>query len=649
MPKSFDWYRGKIAEMMTNDSESYEIFYQVDKMYHGEITLPQQLQDFDDVRIIKDSSPHDALYNATVALANSRIRLDVTPLGDAEAEFVQANRMEQALQWNWEKANMRGAKRKIESIADSALRYDGCVTRVDDLMFWLPKDKSKWSKANKRAARLGRFVLAVIPPHNIHVQSSDISGTFCVLSARNLALSEVLDYYESIAGTNKEGAKIKATLRALREEVGEQEGYEEQRFMLYQYTDDDKRLDYGHLMGEDNTIDDSGGTDADHVFIDTENKLPFINYTARLGGSEVETDPKYKYHPMLASAHWHELWQNSVLARSLVFSDIIRRIRETREFYRGSNTELVPPDDGAGGAKALPPNVDVVRPQPTTVDPQAFQVLEELAGSLLQTTSASALGNLSRYSNTAFSTMNAIVQVEMGKLNPQKNIIQDTIADQCYLFCEWAKFTKVPIQAWREEPAKVGETQLPRGEEIQIGEGDYDLYRTFIKCTITPETPTDKMQQMNIVEKLVLMGMSAEEALEMMNVPHAGLQKDKRALEILKDGKVQALIAKFTALAQGDAQVETAKKMAVLQQAQAQAAQQQTQPSAPSGLPAGPQAGAEPSPLPVATTQTGTPFEGMGGSGVNPAEMGTPPVEGAPGMGREQMNGQTRTGEDIAA
>ncbi len=87
MPKSFDWYRGKIAKMMTNDSDSYEIFYEVDKMYHGKITLPQQLQDFDDVRIIKDSSPHDALYNAMVALANSRIRLDVTPLGDAASPF----------------------------------------------------------------------------------------------------------------------------------------------------------------------------------------------------------------------------------------------------------------------------------------------------------------------------------------------------------------------------------------------------------------------------------------------------------------------------------------------------------------------------------------------------------------------------------
>jgi hypothetical protein len=631
MTKSFDWYRGKIAEMMQNDSDAYDIFYQVDRMFHGEVTLPAQLQDLDDVRLIKDSAPHDALYNARVALANSRIRLDVTPLGNAEAEFVKANRMEQALQWNWEKANMRGPTRKIESISDSALRYDCCVTRVDDLMFWLPKEQSKWTKANRRAARLGRFVITVIPPHNIHTQISATSGAFCVLSARNLPLADVLDYYESLAGTNKEGKKIKSTIAKIKDEVSENENYQELRFMLYQYTDDDRRLDYGHLSGEDESVDESGGSDSDFVFVDTENKLPFLPYTVRAGGSEVETEPRYKYHPMLASVYWHDLWTNSVLVRSLVFSDVIRRVRETREFYRGPNTEAVPPDDGTGGAKALPPNVDVVRPAPTQVDPQAFQVLTAIDSSLQGTTSASSLGNLSRYSNTAFSTMNAIVNVEMGKLNPQKNIIQDTIADQCYLFCEWSTFTKKPLQAWRDTDKKIENTVLPRGEEIQIGEHDYDLFRTFIKCTITPETPTDKMQQMNIVEKLVALGMSREEALEMMNVPHAALQLDRNALEAIKQGAIQALIAKLQTMKTGEAQVMVQKMMMALQQPPA--------PPAPAGaLPPG---GGE-VPPPDA-------FSGMGGDGFNPADGGGPAIEGAPGMGREQMNGTDRTGEDIAA
>lgn len=632
MARSFEWYRGKVAEMMLNDAESYDIFTQVDRMFHGEIELPAELQDMDDIRLIKDSSPHDALYNARVALANSRIRLDVTPLGNAEDEFVRANRMEQALQWNWERANMRGPTRKIESISDSALRYDCCVTRVDDLMFWLPKDQKQWSKANRRAARLGRFVLTVIPPHNIHTQVSMTSGAFCVLSARNLPLGEVLDYYDSIAGTNKEGKHIKTTLAKLRAEVAEEENYEEMRFMLYQYTDDDKRLDYGHLMGDQETTDESGGSDDDFVFVDTANKLPFLPYTFRAGGSEVETEKKYRFHPMLASVEWHDLWKNSVLIRSLVFSDIIRRVRETREFYRGTNTDAVPPDDGTGGAKALPPNVDVLRPPPTQIDPQAFQVLTAIDSGLQGTTSASSLGNLSKYSNTAFSTMNAIVNVEMGKLNPQKNIIQDTIADQCYLFCEWAQFLNKPLQAWRDEPKRIGETTLPRGEEIQIGKHDYDLFRTFIKCTVTPETPTDKMQQMNIVEKLVLLGMSREEALEMMNVPHAALQLDRNALETLKTGALQALIAKLQTMKTGEAQVAIQKMMMALQQPQ--------QPPPPAGGAMPPGGGQMPPP---------DPYSGMGGAGVDPSMQGMPPIQGAPGMGREQMTGMDRTGEDIAA
>lgn len=626
---NFEDYRDKIADMMETDVESYDIFYQVDKMFHGRIELPEQLKDLDDVRLIKDSSPHDSLYNATVALANSRIDLTVTPLGNAEAEFAHANKMEQALKWNWEKANMRGIGRKMWDIAHSALRYDLCVTRVDDLMFWLPKDKSKWTKANKRAARAGRFLITVIPPHKIHFQSSPTSGASCVLSARNLTVEEVLDYYESIAGTNKEGQKIKSVVKRIKADMNEKDfKYTDLRFMLYQYTDDDKRLDYGHFTN-DELEDLTGGSEDDYVFIDTENKIPFLNYTFRGGASEVETELQFKYHPMLASAHWHDLWINKILGQTLVYSDIIRRLRETREFYQGQGaTDQTPPDDGTGGAKALPPGVQVVRPNPTMVDPQAIQVIQEMGQSLNQATSASALGNLSRYSNTAFSTMNAIVQVEMGKLNPQRNIIQDTISDQCYLFCEWTKFTKQPLQAWREEDKKIGSMMMPRGQEIQIGEGDYDLYRTFIKCIITPETPTDKMQQMNIVRGMVELGMSAQEGLEMLNVPHADLQLDKRSLELLKNGHVQALIGKISQMKAGEAQVYIQGLMMQLQGGM--------QP--PTGQPQG-----------QGSQSAQSPYDGLGGAGNDPNAGGGSPIQGAIGMGREQMNGTTRTGEDIAA
>jgi len=612
--------------MIENDKIPYDIFYAVDKMYHGDVTLPKQLADLDDVRLIKDSSPHDALYNATVALANSRIDLNVTPLGDAEDEFVKANKMEEVLKWNWEYANMRGMSRKIWDIAHSALRYDLCITRVDDLYYWLPKDQKQWSKPNKRAAKMGRFLITVLPPHKVHFQISQLSGTFCIVSARNMPLDEILDYYEALAGDNKEGKKIKATIKKIKSELGDVSAAE-QRAMLYQYTDDDKRLDFCYLTDTDvDQVPNTAPNDTQYVFIDTENKIPFMNYTVRGGASDVETGQAYKYHPMLASSHWYDGWLNSMLATTLTFSDIIRRLRETREFYIGAATDQVPADDGLGGAKPLPPGVNVQRPSPTQVDPQAMQVIDQLKQALSATTSASALGNMNRYANAAFSTMNAIVQVEMGKLNPQKNIIQDTIADQCKLFCEWSQFTKKPLQSWRDEAKKIGGQMMPRGQEIQIGNNDYDLMRTFIKCSITPETPTDKAQTMNIVKQLIEIGMSAEEGMEMLNIPHADLQKDKRALEILKDGAIQALIAKMQQMKAGEAQLWLQEQMMKMQQAQ--------QP--PQAQPPG----------------QGPPPEGSqfpGGEGFDPNMGGQPPAQSVPGVGREQLNGTTRSGQDIAA
>lgn len=632
MKQEKEWYVNKIQEMMTNDVTAYAIFDAVDNMFHGEIELPQQLRDLDDVRLIKDSGPHDALYNATVALANSQIDLTVIPLGDNEAEFMKADRMEQALQWNWERANMRGMSRKMWSIAHSALRYDVCVTRVDDLAFYLPKDRSKWTKQNRRAARAGRFVITVYTVKQIHFSISELAGAFAVCGTRNMPLPKVLEYYESIAGTDKVGKQIKATVAEIRNQYESATDLEQARFMLYQYTDDDVRYEYGHITNM-LTEEDTAGNAEDFTFIFTDNKIPFINYTVRGGASDVESDPEYTYHPMLAGAEWHDLWLNIVLAKTLAFSDIIRRLREIRGTYEGSASEMVAPDDGTGGDKALPPGVVYKRQPPTQIDPQAIQLIDGLGQDLNATTSASALGNLSRYSNTAFSTMNAIVQVEMGKLNPQKNIIQDTIADQCFLFCEWTKFTKVPLQAWRTHAARVKETDVPYGEEIQVTDKDYDLDRLFIFCRISPETPTDQLQKMNIAEKLVAMGMSAEEALEMMNVPHADLQKDKRSLELLKDGVLNALIQKITKEQVGMVEVKLQAMMAQMQQAM--------QPQQPGAVPPGgapPPGGAQPNP-----------FGGMGGEGFNPEAGGTPPIQGAPGMGREQMNGMDRTGMDIGA
>lgn len=625
--KSLDWYQGRIQEMMNNDSDAYEIFDAVDKMFHVDIDLPQELKDLDDIRLIKDSSPHDALYNATVALANSRISLEVVPLGDAAEEFDRANKIEQVLMWNWNRANMRGMSRKLWSLAHSALRYDLAISRVDDLYFYLPKNREQWTKANRRAARAGRFVLTVLPPHKVHFQNSELSGAFCVVSARNLPLVKVLEYYEGLAGTDETGNRILQTVRDIKGRYDDPNTLQTARYMLYQYTDDDIRLDYGHMvdsLAEDLT---AGGAD-DDVFINTENQLPFLNYTIRGGASDVEPDPEYLYHPMLASAHWSENWKNTVLTKSLVFSDILRRLRELRGTYEGSSADMVPPDDGTGGDKPLPPGTTYRRQPPTNLDPQALQLLDGLANDLAATTSASALGNLSRYSNTAFSTMNAIVQVEMGKLNPQKNIIQDSIADECFLFCEWTKFTKQPLQAWRTEAGKVGEREKPRGQEIQIAPKDYDLDRLFISCAITPETPTDAMQQMTVTEKLVQLGMSAEEALERMNVPHAELQKDKRNMELLKDGILNAVIQKITTLQNGQAEVEIQKMM---QEIQMQAQQQQQAAGGPGGAPA-----------------PGGPFGGMQGAGFDPSQGGTPPIQGAPGMGREQMNGTTANGVDLA-
>lgn len=637
MARDLEWYQSKVDEMIENDVERNELFVAMDDMFHGNIELPEQLKEFDDIRLNKDSTPHDALYNGATFLANSRIRFDITPLGDNPKEIERANEMEEVLSWHWNMANMRGMSRKIYDIAHSALRYDLAVTRVDDLMHWIPKSETKWSKANHRAIRAGRFLVTVLPPHSMHFQISPLGGSHTIVSAQVLPLLDVVDYYLGLAGENEDGKKIKAAVAKLKQYT--EDALEDFNFFLVNYTDDDKRLVYGHITDMDNNILSSESTtgkgENDFVFIDTENKMPFINYTVRGGASDVEQDPAYKYHPMLASAHWHGLWADTVLAKSLAFSDIIRRLRETREFYVGNATDQVQPDTGTGEAKPLPPGVDVKRLPPTQIDQQVWQVIADYSGSLNKTTGTSILGALNNISaSTPFSSINAQIQLAEGNMNPQRNIIQDTIRDIAYQFCEWVKYTKKPLQAWRTTGMKIEGTDVPRGKEMQISAKDYDLRRTFISCTITPETPTDQTQKINNARLLVDMGMSKRDALESLSVPHPESQLDASSLEKIKEGMVQAIITELVATA--NAKVQMQVQQATMQAQQQQAAQQQAAAQEQQQQAANPQSQI-------------SPYDMAQGQGFNPAAGGQPPIEAAPGQGREQMNGQTNGGEDVAA
>lgn len=614
MDKKLSWYQGKIGEMIANDNK-HELFNAIDDMYHGNIELPQQLKDFDDIRLNKDSTPHDALYNATTALSNSKVRFEIMPLGVEPKEYEKANMMEESLTWHWEQSNMRGMARKIVEITSSALRYDLCVTRVEDLMWWLPKNQTSWTKANKRAARNGRFPVTVLPPHSMYFQNSPFTGTSCILSARLLPLTEVVDYYQGLAGKNDLGKKLLKTIDSIQSEAGDD--YSELYFMLYDYTDDDKRLVYGHIA---ESLEDNGGNEDDYVFMDTENKMPFINYTVRGGQSDIETDSDFKYHPMLASAHWHGLWTDAVLAKSLTFSDVIRRLREVRATYEGVGTDQVPPDDGTGGDKALPPGVTRKVQPPTTLDQQAFQIVQEYSTNLNKTTGTSILGNLNQISgSTPYSSIQAQIQLALGNLNPQRNIIQDTIRDIGYLYCEWVKFTKKPFQSWRKEEKLLGETKFPRGQEIQIAPEDYSLDRLHIYCTITPETPTDLTGRINNARLLKELGMSARDLLESLNVPHPEMQLDMSAIEKLKEGAIQAQITKMVGMANMEVQIKQQQAMQAMQQQAEQAAQQQQ---------AQQQSQQPPSPFP-------------GGAGFDPAQGGQPPIEatGAPAQSGTMPNG----------
>ena len=637
--KSKEYIYGYEADLINKDAERDLMLKYVEKMVRIDWELPAAFKKArPDVRTIRDSTPSEAVENASIALSNNRPVWTVSPFTSNIAEYQRTERMEEVIRCEFRKSNTRGIGTVLFDKARSSIMYNMNVTRTDDLLYILPKKKSSWTNLQKEAYARGRFIHRVFKPMTTHVETSDM-GLVALVQVQFYRAADIIKYWELYADNSDHGKLIQRALREMNDYIENQtsEGMtawnaSQTWFCQYYFINHDQILVHGHFAPNNTDIYTNINTqkEDDIVFADHENEAGFINFSVRMGGSRIEDDPKYQLNPMLASLYYSNIWETVNIIQSIVLSKPIHEMERANEIQYTRDGTRLPENDGIMLGS---PGDKVERPVFPQMDPGTFQVLERLAGSVVRTTGASQLSDINAAKGSAFASLNAIIQIIMGRLDVQRRDIGLALADDQINCLKWVKFTKEPWTAYREKDTKTYGQNAPRGELIAVLPEDFTPYALDLTCEIRPKTPTDFQQQvLTAIQLHDKTPLPWSELLENLGYENTNLLKQQRILEDFDDADVKAAIQSIMTKQQ------MADQMAMQQQQQAAQQPPPAQGQPATGLP-NPGGG-------LSETAFG-PLGDQGMQGFNPAGGGLPAQMMQPGLTREAVSGVTRNGQSI--
>lgn len=661
MKRNIDYIRSYERDLMEKDNKRNALFNALWNMVYLNWDFAKaDKAKMPNVRTLVDTSPSDAVGNASIALSNTIPRWSVSPYGSSLFEYLRAEKMEHCLGTQFRKMNSRGVGTLLYDKMRSSIIYDTIVTRVDDLEFQF-KGLKKLSNLQKRIRSQGRFLGEVFDPRTIHVETS--MGTFiALLHVENMRALDVYNYWRLYEDNETDaGKRVGVALRKMEKELFEDKktSPRDKRFVLLEFINDDQILKHGYFTNEGGavtpqstafnadsvnlggdvnpsraTVAESRSGAEDIIFADEENDLGFINWSVRIGGTRMESDPAYQVNPMLAPLHWGNTWETLNVVRSLVMSEPIKRMFEAHQFQESADGQRLPESDdgvivGRRGDRAtnLPPS---------QIDPTNVNIVEVLKQELTRTTGANVLSDVTSAATTPFATLNAMIQVAMSRLDINRRDGALSCSDDALLMLRWVDLTKVPLMSYRQTPKQMNmqgkSILMPAGDQVLVTADDFDADQMEISVDIKPKTPTDYQQQI----------LTSIQLHDKMQVPYAYL------LETLGFDNVPLLLNQWKAeqMDQNDFNIQ-------LQQA-AQEAAMQAQAAAQGGPGGAGQAGPNGEPMTGMPNAGGgiseSAFGGMGGGqGMNPAMMGTAPQTFVPGMTRETISGQTQGGAPIQA
>jgi hypothetical protein len=638
--KSVSYFQGLINELLENDKKRNELFEGIDKMVHNDWKFSDTFKKAaEDIYEVVDSTPSDAITSGAIALSGTVPKWQVIPHNDNPAEYDRVERIEEVIRWHYRKADRRGIGTILYDKAISSLRYNMICTKVEDLKHILPQDSSKWTSLQRRAWTDGRFLMRVFNPKGIHLEITSL-GVSTIVHVENFPVMDVIRHWELYDNNDSdEGKRIQQTLSDMKARIGDRYP-RELRFIQYYAINDDQILTFGHLESgpkpakqglelppspisytqAQGTPDVANADSAEFVFVNMPNPYNFMPWSIRIGGSRVEDAVQYQLNPLLAPLYFSGSWEKLNMAKSFVFSEPLRRIREPREVSETRSGEGPDVDFERGNLVELSLGERFQRLPPTTMDPQAMQVIQAMEAGINRTTGSSVLGDVLNVStHTTFATYSAMIKVALSKLDTNRDALGHSCTDDALLFLWWGDFTKEPLTSYAQSSVmgRMSGFDTPVGRQISVSPDDYDVNSLDILCDILPKVPTDMMEQLNAAVILSnQMHVPINYLLEhYIHIPPEQLSYlyDQYTTEFLQNAELQA------------------HAQSIMMQAQFETQQEEQQGNQPGNQ--GPQSALGPG---AGASQAS--FGNMSGPGFNPAMGGTSPARGAPGMTGTALN-----------
>ncbi len=305
------------------------------------------------------------------------------------------------------------------------------------------------------------------------------------------------------------------------------------------------------------------------------------------------------------------------------------------DFSNPSNPIVLPLDGSV---------VDNIQPAP--IDPGLATATQQMGNAIAKSTVAQILQDISGYANAPFSTVSQVVQMALGQLSPAKKAAENAEAQALYQMFQWIEHSNIPLIGYRNkntdsrmqdgDPNKRGESigifpgSAPSEEELaQLPEGYlnnrlyFDLEALYITVALKSSNESDAQTRLNVqINAVDRLGMSKQQAWENMGWKNYEINQNQRGEETLFEAELQTQAAKKQLV------IDKLKSDIALDAEQKRMAMAQPQPTQPQD----PQNAVQD--LNGANSMSTMQGADMRG-GQNPAMMA------APGLGREQVTGQT--------
>ena len=658
-----NYFLGLAADLLRSNSRRNAMFNGIERMVRNDWKFQETFkQDVPDIFEVIDRSPYDAVQSGATALSGQMPYWQVIPHNINPLEYQRVDKLAEAIRWHKTRSNRRGAGTISFDKAYSSLVYNIVATQIHDLVMILPKDRSKWTPMQQEAWRHGRFLERVKNPKGILTETGSL-GITTVVNIENLAINDVIQYWKLYEGnTSKEAKQALATIDQLESDVsglieknkGDEQFPSRVRFIQVYCINYDQVITFGYItVAEpppqtsqmDYNYNAFGIPDVlaiskpQYTFLETENPFGFLNWSIRQGGNRVENLEEFRVNPLLAPLWWTGSWQKLNMAKSLVFSEPLRRVREPRDVAVTRDGQGASIDYADGGTVDLRTGEDYKRLNPTTLDPQALQIIQAMETADARTTGASVLGDVGTISaRTPYATYQAMIKVALARLDNNLSDLGQSNVDDAYIYLNFVKKTNVPLVAYRGgySVGNLSGQKFQPGEPITIDAEQFDLDELDIMCDIKAKVPTDMMEQLNAAVILS----------KQLNVPMAYVLRNNVGLENI-DLLYSQWVDEFKQ--NTELQAWAAEKMAAAQLKARNDVPMQPPPdqNGQNGQPMnGPGQGEQNiPPLGAGNGIANTSFGAAGsveGNGFNPGAGGMSPTEINPGTTREMVSGMTQ-------